>query len=126
MNPKVDTLASPGLSAFLTQAVQHLQLIAVEWEEEKLRLQQMLVMLLLSISLFICSLLSISTLILVVTWDTQFRIPGICALAVIFTMVTVIVWLRFVALGSESAGSFSDSRRELEADFRLLRNQLER
>ncbi len=121
--PELNAVAGSAVNAFLTRCVQHLQLIQVELQEEKLRLRKMLVMLLLSVGMLICSLIVISIFILVATWDTPFRLSGIGALAAIYCALTGFFWFRFSMLGTESSDLFVDSRRELEADFHLLQGR---
>ncbi len=71
------------------------------------------------------SLIAISTLILMLAWDTPLRLPSIAALAVLYSVTTGFVWYRFNTLIADGADSFADSRREISADFRLLRDRLD-
>lgn len=124
MSDSIYSLIRPGVSVVLAQCLLHLKLFHVEWQVEKLRFRNLLVMLLLGIAMFICSLLAISTLIILLSWNTEFRVLSVTFLAIFFSLGTAIVGIRINTLLAMGADSFADSRRELGAEFQLLQRRL--
>lgn len=115
----------PGLSAFLAQFSLHLQLLRVEWEQEKYRQRQMLTALLFGISFFLCTLLCLSVLVIAVGWDTPYRLPSVSLLLVVFGCGSFVFWTRLSKLMAQGTDAFADSRQEFAADFALLRQWID-
>lgn len=114
----------PGLGALLAQFGLHLQLLRVEWEQEKYRYRQMLTALLVGLSLFLCTLLCLIVLVITLGWDTPYRLHSIGLLLVLFGSGTLFAWYRLSKLLEQGAAAFADSRQEIAADIALLRNFL--
>ncbi|MEX2489562.1 MAG: phage holin family protein [Pseudomonadales bacterium] len=101
------------------------KLLSVEWEEEKSRLTGMLISLLLGFIFFFCLLFTLSSMLLVFAWDTQYRDWVMIALACFYGLGILFAWYRFRSLGNRAAQAFSDVREELATDIALLRNRMD-
>jgi len=114
-----------SLSAMLTQSVLHGQLAWIELAEEKDRAFSMLATMLLGFILLFCSLLSLSALVIIVSWETDYRILTIILLTIAYAAGTAMTWRHYLAVEDRGHKAFSDTRRELGADLDLLRSRLE-
>ena len=125
INPLDDIriLRSAG-GALFAQAALHGRLARVEWAEEKSRILKMLVVTLLGFACLLCAMLFAGALVLTLSPEAAFRIPGIVALIAISGLGTAIAWRRFQALSALSAQSFAATRSELAADMALLKSKL--
>lgn len=110
--------------ALLMQMELHGRLARVEWEIEKTRLQQSLLMMLLGFACLICCLLSLNVLIISLTWTTDYRIAVIVALIVFYALGLALCCLRLNKLSAKSATTFLATREEVSADIALMRSQL--
>lgn len=110
--------------ALLAQTALHGQLARVEWAEERNRLLQMLLATLLGFACALTLLLLCSTLVLVLSWATPYRIPALLGLLLVHGLGCVIAWRRFQALAARSSESFAATRAELAADIALLKSRL--
>jgi uncharacterized membrane protein YqjE len=110
--------------ALLVQMELHGRLARVEWEIEKNRLQQSLLMMLLGFACLICALLSLNILIISLSWATDYRIHAILALIAFYLLGLVLCCLRLTKLGAKSAQTFCATRAEVSADIELMRSQL--
>lgn len=115
----------PGLRAVMSQGKLHLQLVQVEWLEEKRRLRQMLMLLIIGFCMFLCTLLGMSALVLALTWETPYRLHSIGSLCLFFAVGSAIAFYRFQENGKQAANAFADSRREIAADLALFRNWMD-
>ena len=116
-------LRSAG-SALFAQAALHEQLARVEWAEEKSRLLQMLVAILLGFIFLMCGLIVISGALLALSWSTPYRLPVVFGLVAFFVIALVIVWRRFQTLAARGDQSFAATREELAADIALIKSHL--
>lgn len=119
----VRLLRSAG-SALLAQAALHGRLAGVEWEEEKQRLLNLLIALLLGFAFLLCLLLLTGALVLALSWGTVYRTPAIIALALLYGAGITLASLRVRALSGSGSQSFAATREELAADIALLRSKL--
>jgi len=110
--------------ALLDQLVLYGQLAQVEWGEEKSRLLKMLVGAVLGFAFLLCALLSLGALVLVLCWETPYRIPAASVLAAVYALGTGLAWQRLAALSARSDRGFAATRAELAADLALLRSRL--
>lgn len=110
--------------ALVAQASLHGQLAQVEWEEEKNRLIQMLIVTLIGFVCGLCILFFGGALVLAFSWETAYRIHAIFALIAIYGFGILISWYRFQALSALSSQAFSATRQELAADIALIRSKL--
>lgn len=116
----VRVLQSAG-GALLVQAVLHGQLAAIEWEEEKHRLQRMLALTLAGFACLLCTLLFAGALALSASWETGYRIHVLALLILLFGFGTAAAWQRYGLRASAGDHTFSASREELAADIALLK-----
>ncbi len=114
-----------SLSAVLTQSVLHGQLAWIELAEEKDRVFSMLATMLLGFILLFCSLLSLSALVIIVSWETEYRTFTIIMLTLVYAAGAALTWRHFLSIEDRGHKAFSDTRRELGADLDLLRSRLE-
>ena len=110
--------AGGGLAS---QGLLHLKLAQIEWEEEKVRLLRMLVIILLGFAFFLCLLLSAGGLMIAATWATPYRLQACVLLIIVYGAGMTAAWLRFRAWSSNGSQIFAASREELAADAELLR-----
>lgn len=96
----------------------------VEWREEKSRLLRMLVVVVLGLASLLCVMLSAGALLLVLCWETRYRIPAVAALVALYGLAAAFAWRRFIALSALGGRSFAATRVELAADLALLRSKL--
>lgn len=125
MNPlQVLSVLRSASSALLAQASLHAQLAQVEWEEEKQRLAKMLALALMGFACFLSLLIFIGAFVLMLSWDTQYRIPVF--LVVMLSYFIALVWagLTLNALGKQSSNSFAGTRAEIAADIALIKRAL--
>lgn len=116
----VRVLQSAG-GALLVQAVLHGQLAAIEWKEERHRLQRMLALTLAGFACLLCTLLFAGALALSASWETGYRIHVLALLMLLFGFGTVLAWQRFGIRAAAGDHSFAASREELAADIALLK-----
>ncbi|MGJ8689234.1 MAG: phage holin family protein [Gammaproteobacteria bacterium] len=125
MSETPELVMQANLQAVLAQFSLHLQLLQVEWEQEKSRLQKMLVLLCIGFTLFLCTLLSLAALVLVLSWDTSFRVLSIAMLLGFFAISTALVAYYLQKMSTQKQKAFDDSRKEFAADFALLKQWLQ-
>jgi uncharacterized membrane protein YqjE len=104
-----------------TQSELHVELARVEWAEEKIRLLRMLLALLCGVVFLTTSLLCASALLMLLTWNTPYRILALVLLVLSHSCGVGIVWWRFHLLAARSVQAFSATRQELAADLALFR-----
>lgn len=118
---KIFRSAASDLSA---QVSLHAQLAQVEWAEEKQRLYKMAVVGVLGFIFCLCFLLCISALVVVLSWNTPFRIHAMLGVSLVH--LGGLVWAgvclkKLVALSSKR---FAATRAELASDLALLKSAL--
>ncbi|MDP3848683.1 MAG: phage holin family protein [Pseudomonas sp.] len=111
-------------SAWLAQASLHGQLLRIEWAQEQQRLLSMLLMTLLGFSCLLCALLLLSALVLILSWDSELRIPVWIALIAFYSLGAGLAWWRFNRLSALGEQAFAATRTELNADLNLLKSKL--
>jgi uncharacterized membrane protein YqjE len=117
-------LLRSGGGALLVQALLHGQLARVEWQEEKKRLLQMLLITLLGFACLLCALLFAGGFALAAAWETTWRLPALAGLVVLYAAGTAIAWRQFDLLAARGDQAFAASRAELTADAALLKSSL--
>jgi len=125
MSETPELVMQANLQAVLAQFSLHLQLLQVEWEQEKSRLQKMLVLLCIGFTLFLCTLLSMAALVLMLSWDTSFRLLSLIGILAVFALSTGVVAYYLQKLSAQKQKAFDDSRKEFAADFALLKQWLQ-
>lgn len=107
--------------ALFAQALLHVDLAGVEWQEEKNRLLRMLAIALLGFACLLCGLLFAGGFVLGATWETAYRIPTLAALAILFGSCAVASWRRFQVNAALGSRSFAASREEWAAAIAMLK-----
>ena len=110
--------------ALFDQARLHGQLARIEWEEAKNHWLKMLVAALFGSVCLLCCMLFAGELVLVVAWDTAYRIPAALGLVLLFGMGSAVAWRRFQIWSASGGVFFATSREELAADLALLKSNL--
>lgn len=107
-----------------TQATLHTELIKIDWAEEKSRLQRMFLFSMLGVVCLLCTLLFSGLLILLLTWETSFRLPSLIVLIGLYALGTLFAWRRFNTLSRQSDKSFAATKKEIATDISVLRSNL--
>jgi uncharacterized membrane protein YqjE len=110
----------------LSQAGLHVELLRIEWTEEKLRLQRMLAVGLIGFACLLCVMLSVGGIALAISWNTPYRIVAILLVMAAYVIGAAIAWNRLRSLGAQSSTAFAATRAELAADLTLIRSKLEK
>lgn len=123
MNMRSST-RGPGstLDTLLSQSVLHGQLAWIELAEEKSRIFRLLALMLLGFILLFCSLLSLSALLMIASWDTPWRIHTIVLLTAFYMVGAALSLHGFYKVDALGDLAFVDTRRELAADIELMRS----
>lgn len=116
-------LRAAGGSLF-SQAGLHVQLARVEWAEEKIRLSKMLAAALLVFTCLLCIMLFVGVLVLVLCWETDYRIHAVLGLIAVYGITAGIAWHRVRTLSARGDQAFAATREELAADIALIRSKL--
>jgi uncharacterized membrane protein YqjE len=120
----VGELLRSAAKALFAQGALHAELIKLEWAEEKHRLFLLLITLLAGTVFMLCTLLSVGTLVLALSWDTQYRVLAQIVLTLCYGSGMLIAWRRFHQLAALGGHAFADSCAELGADLALIREKL--
>lgn len=124
MSKLSEHIVRSGAGALLAQGSLHLQLIQVEWALEKLRFKRMIKLVLVGVSMFICSLLSVGALVMMISWDTEYKVTAAVVLVGLYSIGAVIAYICLQHEEAKGSTAFADSRSEIAADIALLRDRL--
>ena len=119
----IKILRSTG-GLLLDHAALILQLAHVEWAEERARLKGLLLALVAGAAVSGVALLHLSALLLLLVWNTPYRIDVLLLLTAAYIGGTVLIWRRFAGLARRGGDPFTASRRELSQTLALLRRRL--
>lgn len=111
-------------SALLTQAGLHGQLLRLEWAQEQQRLGAMLLTSLLGFACLLATLLLLAMLVLLLSWQTPWRLPAVLGLLGVFGLGTGLAGWHWRQLARRGSTTFAASRAELSADLALLKSKL--
>lgn len=124
MNTSYGSMLKEGADALLAQGTLHMQLLQVEWALEKLRYRRILCLLLIGVPMLICGLLGAGLLVMLLSWDTPFKIAAACLLVLGYSTGALLAFYRLQKETASGISAFADSRREVAADIALLRDKL--
>lgn len=113
--------ASPQL---ITQLGLHSQLLHLEWQQEKRRLQWIMLYSVLSISFVFLAFLFAGFALLYLNRNNESFTLFIWALPMVFTLLAVMCFFIIQRLGTKGRTSFNASSQELMATIQLLRRQV--
>jgi uncharacterized membrane protein YqjE len=119
----IKILRSTG-SLLLDHAALIVRLAQVEWAEERARLRGLLLALVAGAALSGVALLHLSALVLMLLWNTPYRIHVLVLLTAVYIGGTALIWRRFARLARQGGDPFAGSRRELSQTLSLLRSRL--
>lgn len=117
-------IARSAGGALCTQLSLYGKLAHIEWQEEKNRLFKMLMLGLLGFACTLCFMLYIGLLVLVLSWETNYRILALASLIVINGFGIGIAWYGFQNLSARNKQSFAATREELATDLALIKSRL--
>jgi uncharacterized membrane protein YqjE len=110
--------------ALWTQAGLHGELARIEWAAEKRRLSRQFVLLALALVLINCALIAAGALLLVIAWNTPWRLAAALALPLVYAAAAAVAAWRLRVGAARAAPAFAATRQELAADLALLRSRL--
>jgi uncharacterized membrane protein YqjE len=110
--------------SLLVQAALHVELLRVEWAEEKSRLLKLVMATLLGFVCLLGLMVTLGALLLALYWDTPYRIYAVSALLAVYGLGLALAWRLFRAQAALGRQSFAATRSEVAADLELLRSQL--
>ncbi len=108
----------------LLQSALHAQLLAVEWQREKIRLRQLLLTALCGFACLLGLMLTLSALLLTSNWSAEHRTAATLLLVGLYAVGLALTWFRLQALSARREHSFAATREQFAADLDLLRSQL--
>jgi uncharacterized membrane protein YqjE len=112
--------ASPQL---MTQLANHGQLLHLQWQQEKRRLQWIMLCSVLSVSFVFLALLFTGFALLYLNKDNDYFALLIWALPLYFAFMAITCFFIIQRLGHKGQSAFSASCQEFIADIQLLRGQ---
>lgn len=112
------------ISTLYAQGGLYRQLMLMEWSEEKNRLWKLLIVMVLGLCFVFSSLILIGALVLILTWETQYRHLAVISLLVTYTTGAVVCCYRVKILVARSMLAFADTRKEIAADIALIKSKL--
>lgn len=113
------------INALLAQGSLYTQLAWVEFTIEKHRLMRMLMLLLVGVSLLTSLIMSLTILLIMMSWHTQYREPILILIGVSYSVCFISLILGFNALSRKATQAFSDTREELAEDLDLIRRRFD-
>lgn len=105
-------------------AEDRIQLARLEWADQKRRLAQLVVLLILFGCLAVVALLLLSVAILVQFWDTPQRVLVAWLLVGGWLVACGIVLAALVSVARQAGNAFALTRRELGQDWNVIKEQL--
>jgi uncharacterized membrane protein YqjE len=123
-----DTESSPGIfeaaktfaGSLLEHAQTRLELLTVEWAEEKTRLTGLLITLTLALFFSCLAVTFGSLLVLVFFWDTPHRLAAVTGIVLFYLLAAIVTWIVVRAKMRTKSALFSTSAAELRRDRQLL------
>lgn len=116
----INTLRDSG-DALRDHEQLHSALINIEWKKEKKRITQLLILYLVGLAFFICLLLFSGVTVMLLSWDTQYRIASALGLCAVYAIASYIAWCRFRILASSADAFFAGTREEIMSDITTIR-----
>jgi uncharacterized membrane protein YqjE len=110
--------------ALFSQAALHGQLARIEWAEEKNRLLKIFVAALLGFACLLCIMLLTAVLALMFSWATEYRIPVLILMIVLYGIGAGMAWKRLQYLIAKGDQTFAATLDELAADANLFKSHL--
>ena len=105
-------------------AEDRIELARLEWADQKRRMAQLVVLLVLFGGVAVIALLLLSLAVLVQFWDSPQRVLVAWLLAGGWLLAWVAVAVALVSIGRQASNAFALTRRELQQDWRTIKEQL--
>ena len=105
-------------------AEDRVDLARLEWQDQKRRLQQLLVLTILVAGLTVVALIMLSLAVLVHFWDTPQRSLVAWVVAGIWVLGWVAALTSLIVVGQRAGNGFALTRRELAQDWRDIKERL--
>ncbi|ABM42303.1 MULTISPECIES: phage holin family protein [Diaphorobacter] len=105
-------------------AEDRIELARLEWADQKRRMAQLVVLLVLFGCVAVIALLLLSLAVLVQFWDSPQRVLVAWLLAGGWLLAWVAVAVVLVSIGRQAGNAFALTRRELQQDWRTIKEQL--
>lgn len=105
-----------GIGLLFAPALMHGPLPRIEWQEEKDRILKMLVATLLGFACLLCLMLLTGALLLMLSWETSYRMPVMMALITACVLGAGIACRRFQDLSAAGTRSFASACAEQAMD----------
>lgn len=105
-------------------AEDRIELARLEWADQKRRMAQLVVLLVLFGCVAVIALLLLSLAVLVQFWDSPQRVLVAWLLAGGWLLAWVAVAVALVSIGRQAGNAFALTRRELQQDWRTIKEQL--
>jgi uncharacterized membrane protein YqjE len=104
----------------VAQLRNRLELLSVEWQEEKLRIRNLLLSLLLLLFFVQLAIVMVIIALVVAYWETPARIPIIWFGAALFGGAAYLSWRALRATITDTTQAFRDTVDQIKADERAL------
>ncbi len=101
-----------------------MSLARLEWNDQKQRLQQMLVLTIVVAGLTVVALIMLSLAVLVHFWDTPHRTLVAWLIAGVWTVGWAAMLMSLVSVVHKAGNGFALTRRELAQDWRDIKERL--
>jgi len=105
-------------------AEDRMDLIRLEWQDQKQRLQQMLVLTIVVAGLTVVALIMLSLAVVVHFWDTPQRVLVAWLVAGVWTVGWVATLATLVSVAQRAGSGFALTRQELAQDWRDIKERL--
>ena len=105
-------------------AEDRIELARLEWADQKRRMAQLVVLLVLFGCVAVIALLLLSLAVLVQFWDSPQRVLVAWLLAGGWLLAWVAVAVALGSIGRQAGNAFALTRRELQQDWRTIKEQL--
>jgi len=110
--------------AIFTHLDLHSRLFLVEWAQEKSRLKYLGLTAMLGLVFLLCALLMLSALLVLLTWNTDYRLTEFIGLASFYSAASLLCVYFFCRLSQQNSARFSATKSEIVEDIDLLRSRL--
>lgn len=105
-------------------AEDRMDLVRLEWQDQKQRLQQMLVLTIVVAGLTVVALIMLSLAVVVHFWDTPQRVLVAWLVAGVWTVGWVATLATLVSVAQRAGSGFALTRQELAQDWRDIKERL--
>ena len=105
-------------------AEDRMDLVRLEWGDQKQRLQQLLVLTIVVAGLTVVALIMLSLAVLVHVWDTPIRTLVAWVVAGVWTLGWGVALVSLISVAQRASNGFALTRQELAQDWRDIKERL--